>query len=208
MSAGQSIQELLEKGLYHYGVGEIDKALLFWREVLALDPDNETAREYIEIETGRLPEQETQGEFPPDSAPEPVRTNEVFSAPVPESFMEGQRHLQSYNWERAVEAFSEAHKNQPSQLYYWAHVPLSRAGLIKDVIVRLGGDDKYLRLTESLTDLSRRKEFNQEEGFVLSLLSGEMTLDDIVSLSPIPRFQTFQILHHLLDEGLLSVSRG
>jgi len=208
MSAGQSIQELLEKGLYHYGVGEIDKALSFWREVLALDPDNETAREYIEIETGRSPKEGPQEDHSTESAPAAAKINEVVSAPVPQAFMEGQRHLQSYNWERAVEAFSEAHKNQPSQLYYWAHVPLSRAGLIKDVLVRLGGDDKYLNLTESLADLSRRKKFNQEEGFVLSLLSGEMTLDDIVSLSPMPRFQTFQILYHLLDEGLVSVSRG
>ncbi|MFO8058027.1 MAG: tetratricopeptide repeat protein [bacterium] len=208
MSSSQNVQELLEKGLYHYGLGEVDKALSFWREVLALDPDNETAQEYIEIETGR--EQEPSPS--PSPAPEPwsevAESSEGPSISVPDSFLEGQRHLQSYEWEKAMNDFLEAHKSRPSQLYYWTHVPLARAGLIKDVMARLGGDNKYLKLKESLTELSRRKRFNQEEGFVLSLISGEMTLEDIVSLSPIPRFQTFHILYRLLEEGLIAVSEG
>ncbi len=207
MSAGRNIQELLEKGLYYYGLGERDKALSYWHEVLSLDPDNEMAREYIEIETGGKVEEEPSLQESQEPASDLERTPEDAGAPIPEAFLEGQRHLQSYNWEKAVDAFYEAHKSRSSQLYYWGHVPLSRAGLIKDVIARLGGDDKYLKLAESLTELSRKKKFNQEEGFVLSLLSGEMTLDDIVSLSPIPHFQTFRILYRLLDEGLISISK-
>ena len=53
MANESTIQELLESGLHFYGLGEIKKALEIWEEVLRRDPSNETAREFIEIETGR-----------------------------------------------------------------------------------------------------------------------------------------------------------
>ncbi len=204
------IKELLERGLYHYGLGEVDKALELWKQVLALDPENDTAREYIQIETGRAVEATPSKEVPvageyhePGPVPEPAR-----SAPLSPEFIEGQQYLQRGEWETAMHKFGEAHRSDSSNPMYWAHVELSRARLIKEVIDQMGGMSSIPALTVPLNELVGRKSFTQEEGFVLSLISGETGFEDVISLSPLPRFQTYHIIYRLLSEGLVKIQRG
>lgn len=210
MSAEATIQELLERGLYHYGLGEIKKALDFWREVLRREPGNETAREYLEIELGRSVE-----------APAPARASESLpeaeviaeeserAAPAlrPE-FMEGQNYLHRGEAALAISAFETAHRQDSGNPIYWAHVELARAKLIKEVIDQMGGLANVPVLKVPLTDLIGQKSFSQEEGFVLSLLSGETSLEDLVALCPLPRFLTYRTLYLLLKDGLLEVKKG
>lgn len=207
MKAESTIQELLERGLYHYGLGEVQKALELWREVLRREPDNETAREYIEIETGRPVSAEVEPEEAIPQA-EVVEDSEIKSAGgLRPEFMEGQRYLQRGEIEKASLAFESAHRQDSDNLLYWAHVELSRAKLIKDVRERLGDPASAPALKVPLTQLIGQKNFTQEEGFVLSLISGETDLDDIVALSPLPRFHTYRILHLLLQEDLVVTER-
>lgn len=44
----QEIARLLREGLDHYGEGDADAAVHAWNAVLALDPDNADARDYID----------------------------------------------------------------------------------------------------------------------------------------------------------------
>ncbi len=209
MSPQSRVQELLEQGLYYYGLGEVKKAIDLWREVLGLDPGNETAREYIEIETGRAPGAKP-AEPPPEEILEPDGevTEERPRAPaLADDFLEGQRLLQHEDWAQVIKEFEAAHRFDPGNPLYWTHVELARAGLIKSVIERAGGVHAVVSLKVPLTELIGRKNFTQEEGFVLSLISGETTLQDVIALAPIPRFQTYQIIKLLLDDGLLKTER-
>jgi len=203
MSPGGEIQELLEKGLYHYGLGEIDKAIGLWREVLRLDPGNDTAREYLEIETGGKVEVTAGERTEPPPAVEAPRSR--VHRPLPQQFFEGQERLLSGSWRGAVQAFEAAHKSDPDNPIHWAHVEMSKARLIKEVLSQVGSSGAVIRLKVDLNQLIGRAGFTQEEGFVLSLISGEMTVEDVVSLSPIPHYQTYSILYRLLSEGLLQI---
>jgi len=210
MSGQMSIQELLEKGVYHYGLGEIDKAIEFWQEVLRLDPENETAGEYIEIETGRKPEARPREEVKEEKEEilEPVAevTQDLPDAPaLADKFVEGQLLIQHEDWGEAVKAFEAAHRFDPSFPLYWTYVALARARLMKATIEKAGGLNSVISLRVPLTELIGKKNFTQEEGFVLSLISGDITLEEVISLSPIPRFQTYSIIHALLDDGLLKM---
>ncbi|HUT53603.1 MAG TPA: tetratricopeptide repeat protein [bacterium] len=210
MSPQSRVQGLLEQGLYYYGLGEVKKAIELWREVLSLDPGNETAREYIEIETGRPPEVKPAQRPAPEEILEPDAevTEKLPDAPVlADDFLEGQRLLQHEDWSQVIKEFEAAHRFDPANPLYWTHVELARAGLIKSVIERAGGIHAVISLKVPLTELIGRKDFTQEEGFVLSLVSGETSLMDVISLSPIPRFQTYQIIRMLLDDGLLKTQR-
>ena len=42
------IARLLKRGLNHYGLGELDAAIVCWESVRALDPGNQAARDYLE----------------------------------------------------------------------------------------------------------------------------------------------------------------
>jgi hypothetical protein len=52
MEKDSKIQQLLEQGLYRYGIGETGVAVDLWRQVVQIDPENEVAREYLSIELG------------------------------------------------------------------------------------------------------------------------------------------------------------
>jgi len=198
-----NVQELLEKGLYHYGLGETDKAIELWNEVLAMDPGNETAREYIEIETGRKVEAAEPAADEVVEFPEAVEADVIPAGrPLAPEFAKGQQYLQKEEWEQAANSFEAAHKKDPANPTYWAYVDLARSRVIKAVVDELG-NGKLPRLTVPLTELAGRKRFTQEEGFVLSLVNGEMTLEDIVALSPIPRYQSYRIISQLLSEDLI-----
>lgn len=62
-TTGESILEgrlfsLLQEGLNHYDQGDVDAALNSWKEMLALDPDNEDAKAYLSMaqrDTGSYP---------------------------------------------------------------------------------------------------------------------------------------------------------
>jgi tetratricopeptide (TPR) repeat protein len=198
MSDKVSIQELLEAGLHHYGLGEMDKALTAWREVLRREPGNETAAEYIEIETGRRPEAEPII----DLADEFIEPLPEVAAELAEEFLTGQQLLNTGAPDQAIAVFEAAHRNAPDNPLYWAHVELSRARLIRDAIAMAGGLQRPIRLRAPLTDLIGTKDFTQEEGFVLSLITGDLGLEDLVALAPIPRFKTYEIVYKLLAEGL------
>lgn len=200
MGSGKTeIQELLERGLHFYGLGEIDQAIGYWRKVLLLDPGNRTAAEYIEIELGNRPEASAEP-APAAPAPEPEPPPEARPAINP-AFFAGQQHLLTREWDLAVRSFETAFTADPSHPLYWPHVELSRARLIRDVADVLS--NRLPRLAVPMTELMRRTDITQEYGFVLSLINGDLGLDDIISLSPLPRYTTYHILHRLLVGGLI-----
>jgi len=218
MSPNSNVEELLEKGIYHYGLGEVEKAIELWYQVLERDPGNETAREYIEIETGTKVDSGAVSEAPsqvPSPAEEEIiepdaelaEKPEAVGPPLTENFLDGQKYMYNGRWAEAVKSFEAAHKERPSNPYYWSHLELARANLIKEVIEELGGKSATPYLTVPLNRLVGQKSFTQEEGFVLSLITGDMSLEDVISLSPLPRFQAYSIMHRLMKEDLLKSRR-
>ena len=212
MADTKTIQDLLERGLYHYGLGEVGKALQLWHEVLALEPKNEMAREYIEIETGQ-----PAGQAAPvvDEAGFDLESGVIEDAPAgigresagAEEFFTGQQMLLAERWQEAEQAFLTAHRLEPNNPLYWAHVELARARLVKDTIEKVGGLDKGPRLIPSMKELANLN-FTQEEGFILSLINGEISFEDVIAISPVPRGITYRILHRLLADGLISIGEA
>ncbi|WP_373048927.1 hypothetical protein [Vulgatibacter sp.] len=47
--ADPRIVQLLERGLRHFALGELDRAVDTWQQVVALEPQNERARDYLEL---------------------------------------------------------------------------------------------------------------------------------------------------------------
>ena len=212
MPEGVTVQELLERGLYYYGLGEVGKALQMWHEVLALDPDNKEAREYIEIETGRPADQEAA-----QAAQEIIELSDEVDEESPElpaelppgtdQFFTGQEALHSERWFEAEQAFLAAHQLDPTNPLYWAHVELTRAQVVKEAREKFGDLGRAPRLRKSLKEMAAMP-FTQEEGFILSLINGEISFEDIIAISPVPRYITYRTLLRLLRDSLITTAEG
>jgi tetratricopeptide (TPR) repeat protein len=211
MPEGVTVQELLERGLHYYGQGEVGKALQMWHEVLALDPDNKEAREYIQIETGRPEDTE-----PAETAQDIIELEEEIAAENPEEepvelppgtdlFFSGQESLLSERWFEAEQAFLTAHQVDPTNPLYWAHVELTRAQVIKDTVEKIGDLHRVPRLLKTMKQLEAMS-FTQEEGFILSLINGEISFEDIIAISPVPRYITYRTLLRLLRDSLITMA--
>ena len=202
----------MEKGLYYYGLGEVGQALQMWHEVLALDPGNQEAREYIEIETGRPLDSEA-AQTAQDIIELEDEVVEESSEGQPEAplgteqFFLGQKALLTERWFEAEQAFLAAHQVDPGNPLYWAHVELSRAQVIKDAVEEIGDLRRVPRLRIGLKKLAAMS-FTQEEGFILSLINGEISFEDIIAISPVPRYITYRTLLRLLRDSLISMAEG
>ena len=49
MQENERVESLLQRGLNHYGLSEVDLAIRCWRQVLSINPENTTALEYLSI---------------------------------------------------------------------------------------------------------------------------------------------------------------
>jgi tetratricopeptide (TPR) repeat protein len=196
------VQELLEKGLYYYGLGENRMAVELWRQVLDIDPENELAREYIEIEMGA-------SAFATDvsTSSTPVSEEDTPQAQaMPQSFTKGQQLIYEAKPAEAVKSFSQAYE-ESGQLYHWAYVELAKTSLLKQMLENLGSLERIPELTRPMKELAEMH-FSEEEGFMLSLITGDTSLDDIISLSPLPKFKTYRTLHGFLEDGIIRIKNG
>jgi tetratricopeptide (TPR) repeat protein len=89
MADSEKIRALLDQGLTAYGLGNVDEALQAWRSVLAIDPENNRAKEYLRfVEENWGPRQKRQGDpegigepYRPDEGSGEIATPEEISAP-------------------------------------------------------------------------------------------------------------------------------
>jgi len=204
MDRGEKIQKLLEQGLYHYGLGELGLALEIWKQALELDSECEVCREYLSIELGPDWEEKLnlkpKKEKPEVSVPGPEKSGK----PLRDEFKLGQQHLRAGRPDLALSLFTSLVNSEPREQVYYSYLEMSKAALFKQFLSRLGSLAKVPELNlggEKITELN----LNEEEGFILSLINGEMSLEDILSLAPFPPFESVFILEKFYRSGLIKI---
>jgi len=201
----KQVQKLLEQGLYHYGHGEIGMAVELWKQVLQLDPRNEVAREYLGIELGDSWSDKISDKAktpPPGKMPvyEPAKPKKTHRA----EFSLAQQHLRAGKPEAAFSLFSMLAEQDPENSAYVSFVDLSKCALVRQFLRNAGSFDKAPVLKTSIYKMTELK-LSEEQGFILSLINGETSIEDIVSLSPVPPFTTFSTLKYFLEKGLIAI---
>jgi tetratricopeptide (TPR) repeat protein len=184
----QEIDQLLKKGLDHYGVGEVSEAMQAWEQALALDPNNEQASDYVDNADRRrkpaaLEDGATAGSF-----------HDLVS--------HGQRLVAGNNLEGALQLFSRAESADVAALELGATVDLVRSCLLREYREEIGGRDAQPALradSEALEQIN----LPADAGFMLSLVDGLTKLEDLVSLSGMDKFDAVRILRSLWRAGLV-----
>jgi hypothetical protein len=187
------IERLLQEGLDHYGAGELSEAFQAWNAVVALDPHNVEALDYLESADRR-----SQRQLPPSERMSDAGRRIVFEA---------RTQLGRRNFEGAFDLLScGAAESKPANLEMEATLELVRSRLLKQYRQRVGDFDSVPTLRKDPGDVAK---FNlpADAGFMLSLMDGATSLADLISLSGMDAFGALRIVQQLLDAEIVGFSR-
>jgi tetratricopeptide (TPR) repeat protein len=205
MDKEKQVQKLLEEGLYHYGHGEIGVAVELWKQVLELDSHNDIAREYLSIELGPAWSEKLKSRPKPASAEKAqIYVQEKPPKAHRAEFNLGQQQLRAGKCEDAFTIFRALLDNEPDNTSYKSYLELSKAALVREFLKKVGGFNKVPVLKVNLSKITEFK-LSEEQGFILSLINGETSFEDIVYLSPVPPFVTFSSLKQFYQTGMIGL---
>jgi len=186
----EQISALLAEGLDLYGCDEIGPAIKAWRAVLALDPGNAEALDYLQTADRR-----DQRRLPvADQMSDTIR-NIVFAA---------QQAIGARDWEGALDLLDNAADAGSTGLEYEATIEIVRSRLLRQYTDRVGDLAAVPVLRSETGDLTN---FNlpPDAGFMLSLIDGTTPLSDLISLSGMDVFEALRIVGNLLEAGILDM---
>lgn len=184
------IARLLAEGLDHYGEDAIGKAIQTWRHVLAIDPKNPEALDYIQTADRR----------------------EQRRLPLDEQMSDTCRHIvhavgdlvTKGDWEGAFDLLRSPGDSEPPALEFEATLEIVRSRLLRQYTERVGRLDGVPTLRGAAGDL---KGYNlpSDAGFMLSLIDGITPISDLISLSGMDAFEALRIVGHLLDADIVEM---
>ncbi|HEY8123607.1 MAG TPA: tetratricopeptide repeat protein [Myxococcota bacterium] len=185
----QKIASLMALGLDHYGQDDIERAVACWQAVLELDPRHEVARDYLEVAGYGA---RSAGEKP---APANLAAQRLRDA---------QALIERGSDVEALELLEGAVRDAPGHLESQAALELLRANLYQRHRKRTRGGAGVLRVRLGPQEILR---FNMppNAGFVLSMIDGHTSADELVALASMDPFEALHTLAKLMDAGIVEV---
>jgi tetratricopeptide (TPR) repeat protein len=214
------VVRLLKRGLNHYGLGELDAAIVCWERVRALNPEYQAARDYLETayeersesEQGKTPVSCPMGsvsEVDDQDADTPHSRDFIGTPdlPLPEDDPDTRiaAALEAYKSGQLEEAWSylqEVAREMPDRLDVQGYIGLVRTQRAKRFAREIGDKARTLRLTRNIDEF-KALNLRPDEGFLLSQIDGCVTIEELISLSSTDRVRTLETLARFLREGLV-----
>ena len=213
------VTRLLKRGLNHYGLGDLEGAIACWEKARALDPNNQAVRDYLETayeEVDRTPN--SHPELGPQRRGAPAAQFDDDAA-TPRSFPEVevelersakgdeqlQQALEAFRGGRLLEAWEELNRlveADPDRLEVRGYLELVRKQLMQAWAGEIGDRGRSLRLTLDQKQLLEQN-LKPEEAFLLTQVDGQVSIDDLISLTNADRFSTLEMLARFIREGIL-----
>ncbi|MEZ4372157.1 MAG: tetratricopeptide repeat protein [Polyangiaceae bacterium] len=204
-----NVEQLLQRGLDHYGRNEVSESVDCWRQALELDPSNTSARDYLDsagYEASRTAAQAvaqvidlaaarrilTPAQGMPavsPSATQPAKTDVVGL----EQLLAGKRY------EEALDLLYRARNQSPTDASISRGIRVIKDRLILAYVRRLGD------LEQVPAPTGVRASLDSEEMIVLRLVDGIASLGDVIRSSTIGKFNTYRSLHRLLNSNLIQL---
>jgi hypothetical protein len=184
----KEIERLLRVGLDHYGYDEVGEAILAWRGVLALDPGNAEAADYMKTADRR-------------KHPRPEKTGKVEAAQE-SATLEARKLIASGQLDGALDLLRSAAGASQLSLELEATVELLRSALLREYR-ELVGDGSAV--PEIATDPAQITKFNlpSDAGFLLSLVDGATTMESLITVSGMDSFEALRTTKSLIDAGIV-----
>lgn len=184
------ISRLMEEGLHHYGEGRMDQAAGCWREVLRLDPGHPQAEDYLRtagFDDGEVELSLASGE-----------ADASLLADALELFRKGEV-------QESLELFETLASENPRRMEIQGYFELVRSHLYKYYHEQVTDPSRVLQVKIAPEEMMR---FNlpANAGFVLSMVDGRTSVNEILALSGMDPFDAVRVVGKLLEAGIVEVS--
>ena len=189
-SKEELISRLMEEGLQHYGEGRMDRAAGCWREVLRIEPGHPEAEDYLRtagFEEDEVLLSQTTGEGDASLLADAIAL-----------FRKGE--LQD-----SLELFETLASENPERMEIQGYFELVRSHLYKYYHERIADPSRVLKVKIAAEEMMR---FNlpANAGFVLSMVDGRTSVNEILALSGMDPFDAVRVVGKLLEAGIVEVS--
>jgi hypothetical protein len=190
----QKIARLMAEGLDLYGQDQIERAVACWRAVLKLAPHHEVARDYLEVAGYGV------------DGPEVKRPSAGAAPLAPQLLSEALALVERGADGEALDLLEGAVRESPGHFESQATLELLRAHLHQRQRVRTKGGAGVLRVKLGPQEILR---FNlpPNAGFVLSMIDGHTSADELVALTSMDPFEALHTIGKLIDAGIVEVRK-
>ncbi len=187
-STEAKIARLLREGLDDYGFGNTGKAILTWKAVLDLDPQNGEALDYIKTADRR-------------SHPRPEKSERAQQAEA-EAIAEAHRLIEARELDAALELLTSAERVNAFALEIEVTIELVRSCLVREYRQAVGDPGRIPTLA---VDSKQITEYNlpSNAGFLISMMDGVTTLESLLSLSNMDMFEALRTTKNLIEAGIV-----
>lgn len=117
---------------------------------------------------------------------------------------DAQEAMQEKNLEGALDLLRGATELDPDRIELEGYVDMVRTKLLKSYRDRVGDVTRVPRLLREVRAIDDVN-LTAEAGFLLSLVDGATSVEEILSLSGMDAFDAYRILNRLLDAGIATV---
>ena len=191
----EQIEQLLSKGLDHYAEDDVSAAIVTWNRVLELDPGNAQALDYIRNADRRS--------AAGSAADEPAAG---AGASANQTLLREARVLMAESqWAAALELMRGGEHQDAQALDVEAMIDLARSRLFLEHRATVGDLSSVPRLKADAGALTNYN-LPTDAGFLLSMVDGMTSVEDLVSLSGMDAFDTLHSLCGLLEAGIVEMS--
>jgi tetratricopeptide (TPR) repeat protein len=220
------IEDLIEQGLHHYGLGDLTQAARLWVEALNGAPDDTRAREYLAYLGAHRPDVLAGIQIPPpssDLAESPAPSAPPAASPAAEApagddpflllgeaepeerspTLDGAQELFDLgDYEGALELVEKTLLNEAESPRALELKTRCQETLIHLFESKLGSLQRIPRLRIAPSEVVWLN-LDHRAGFVLSQIDGEVNYEDLFSVSGMSRVDTARILSQLLRDGVI-----
>jgi tetratricopeptide (TPR) repeat protein len=181
---GDEIRRLMTRGLDLYALGQVEEATACWRQVLARDPGNAEARDYLQAAVGDAEGASARAGVGPAGLPEAIAL------------------LRAGELQQGLELLETLVGREPNDLEAQAFLELTRGALLRSYRARVGRGAAAPRVRIAPAEVMKYN-LPAAAGFLLSLIDGRLSVEELLAVSGMDPFETLRALTNLLDAGIV-----
>jgi tetratricopeptide (TPR) repeat protein len=198
------MERLVREGLDHFGVGNVASAVRCWEDVLRIDPSHADALDYLEAAGVRAAAPDRDADADPDPAAPPEAAATDSDSPARLVVEEARARLEAEDLEGALDRFRAAADLEPDRIEVEGYIDAIRSRLLQRYRKRMGDTGSVPKLLIEPSAITRHQ-LPADAGFVLSLVDGETTVEQLIALSGMDAFEALRILNDLVDAGIAAL---
>ena len=180
----EKVLHIFESGLDSFAQGDFVAAQKMWKKVLATDPGNELAMDYI-----RSIEEEV-----------PFEDKKVIYRELLE---EAIRLIGKNQFDPAYELLQMIIHENPEDEKAQKFLDTTKGLLLKDYLSEVGDTGSVVKLKKNMEDIMKIN-LTKESAYIISMIDGSSSVDELLALSGIDRFLFMRNLTMLLRNGIVT----